>query len=70
MTLEDKKGRKVIKADIDSEAERAGQIILFVVDAEASELMAEVLTQLKIMNRHLSKITDEEIKEGDTDGIH
>lgn len=52
----DKKGRKLIKAELDAAAERAGLKVLFVVDNDVSELLRQVLTEIQKITEKLEQL--------------
>ncbi len=67
MKVYNTKGELLTNISLDAEDERAGQNIVFVVDTEVSELLTEVLKQLKIMNTHLALGSDEELNEEESE---
>lgn len=52
----DKKGRILTRADIEAAAKRGGVNVLFVVDTDVSELLKEIIKQLKQANKYLSNL--------------
>jgi len=52
-----------IKTSPDSEFEKAGMTMMRVSDMSSTELLGQIVAELKIMNTHLQILTDEEIEE-------
>lgn len=63
MKVFDELGRVLTKIFLDAAGRRKGQDVIYVIDQEVKEIQEAILNELKTMNRHLSEITDLEIKE-------
>ena len=53
------------KVELDESITLSGEKKLVVVDFGTHEILKEMLLQMKMMNMHLSIVTDEELKETD-----
>jgi len=57
------------KVELDESVVVSGDKKLMVVDEMSHQILLEILLQMKVMNTHLSLMTDENIKETDIEGI-
>lgn len=65
MRVYNTKGELLTHIKLDSEAERDGQEVVFVIDQESSERQADILSVLKDIKRALSKMSDLDFEEKD-----
>lgn len=55
MKVYNTKGELVTSIQLDSESERAGQEVVFVIDQEARELQEQILDELKKINKFIEE---------------